>query len=62
MLVPAPTNINATAWKSAAVAVACFTGVRGAIPLAGVQLDTGLRLLLASGRPVRRVLDLGCGD
>jgi ubiquinone/menaquinone biosynthesis C-methylase UbiE len=36
--------------------------VRGAIPLAAEQLSLLLRLLDAGGRPVRRVLDLGCGD
>jgi ubiquinone/menaquinone biosynthesis C-methylase UbiE len=36
--------------------------IRGAVPLAAEQVDVMLRLLRANGRPVRRFLDLGCGD
>ena len=36
--------------------------MRAAIPLALEQIDVMLRLIAACGRPVRRVLDLGCGD
>jgi tRNA (cmo5U34)-methyltransferase len=53
---------GAGVWQSSAVAAAYLEGVRGAIPLAGELLDTMLRLIEASGAPVRRFLDLGCGD
>ena len=54
--------MDAAVWQSDEVAAAYLSGVRGAIPLAAAQIDTLLRLLVASGHPVRRVLDLGCGD
>lgn len=54
--------MDAAVWQSDEVAAAYLSGVRGAIPLAAAQIDTMLRLVEASGRPVRRVLDLGCGD
>ncbi|HTS24424.1 MAG TPA: class I SAM-dependent methyltransferase [Bryobacteraceae bacterium] len=49
-------------WKTSALVAAFLKGVRGAIPLAGEQIDVMLRLLAASGVPIRRFLDLGCGD
>jgi tRNA (cmo5U34)-methyltransferase len=49
-------------WKSAELATAFLEGVRGAIPFAQAQIDIMLRLIAASGRPISRVLDLGCGD
>lgn len=52
----------ADVWKSAAVVENFLSGVRGAIPLAGEQIDVLLRLLKAAGRPIERFLDLGCGD
>src|SRR5260221_320935 len=51
-----------TIWKSSVLAETYLTGVRGAIPLANVQLDVMLRLIAARGEPVKRFLDLGCGD
>jgi tRNA (cmo5U34)-methyltransferase len=51
-----------TVWKSPEVVKTFLTGVRGALPLAREQIDVMLRLLAASGRPVERFLDLGCGD
>ena len=54
--------MDATVWQSADLARRYLTGVRGALPLAAEQIDTLLRLIQASGIPVRRVLDLGCGD
>jgi ubiquinone/menaquinone biosynthesis C-methylase UbiE len=48
-------------WQTSAVAARYLEGVRGAIPLAGEQIDILLRLLAACG-PVSRFLDLGCGD
>lgn len=48
-------------WQSADVAKGYLEGTRAAIPLATQQIDVMLRLLRAA-RPVRRFLDLGCGD
>ncbi len=49
-------------WKSQSLAATYLEGVRAAIPLALEQIDIMLRLIAGCGRPVRRVLDLGCGD
>jgi len=49
-------------WKSQSLAATYLEGVRAAIPQALEQIDVMLRLIAACGRPVRRVLDLGCGD
>jgi tRNA (cmo5U34)-methyltransferase len=49
-------------WKASALAATYLEGVRGAIPLAQEQIDVMLRLVAASEIPVRRFLDLGCGD
>jgi ubiquinone/menaquinone biosynthesis C-methylase UbiE len=49
-------------WKSQSLAATYLEGVRAAIPLALEQIDVMLRLIGGCGRPVRRVLDLGCGD
>src|ERR1035437_2589218 len=49
-------------WKSQSLAATYLEGVRAAIPLALEQIDVMLRLIAGCGRPVRRVLDLGCGD
>jgi SAM-dependent methyltransferase len=49
-------------WKTSSLAAVYLEGVRGAIPLAGEQLEVMLRLIGARGRPIRRFLDLGCGD
>ncbi len=54
--------MDAAVWQSDEVVAAYLSGVRGAIPLAAAQIDTMLRLIGATGLPVRRVLDLGCGD
>lgn len=51
-----------TIWQSDDMALRYLEGVRGAIPLADEQFDVMLRLLSASGRPIRRFIDLGCGD
>jgi len=48
-------------WKAATLTAAFLKGVRGAIPLAMEQLDVMVRLL-AAARPIRRFLDIGCGD
>jgi ubiquinone/menaquinone biosynthesis C-methylase UbiE len=49
-------------WKSQSLAATYLEGIRAAFPLALEQIDVMLRLIAACGRPVRRVLDLGCGD
>jgi ubiquinone/menaquinone biosynthesis C-methylase UbiE len=49
-------------WKTRVAAATYLEGIRGAFPLALEQIDVMLRLIAACGRPVRRVLDLGCGD
>ena len=54
--------MDATVWQSAELSRRYLTGVRGALPLAAAQIDTLLRLLTAAAIPVRRILDLGCGD
>src|SRR5262245_60873040 len=51
-----------TIWKSSALAKSYLTGVRGAVPLAKAQLEVMLRLIAARRKPIRRFLDLGCGD
>jgi ubiquinone/menaquinone biosynthesis C-methylase UbiE len=53
---------RAEVWKSAKLARRFLTGVRGAIPLAQTQIEVMLRLLAMRRKPVRRFLDLGCGD
>jgi len=50
------------AWKNASLARTYLEGVRGAIPLAGEQLDVVLRLIAARGEGVQCLADLGCGD
>lgn len=49
-------------WKTSALTSVYLEGVRGAIPLAEQQLDVMQRLIAACASPVRRFLDLGCGD
>ncbi len=53
---------NDRVWQQSAVVGAFLEGVRGAIPLAEEQIDVMLRLIGASNQPVRKFLDLGCGD
>lgn len=54
--------MNATVWQSDALARKWLSGVRSAIPLQAERLGVTVRLLAMNGRPVRRFLDLGCGD
>jgi SAM-dependent methyltransferase len=49
-------------WKSSEVVQNFLTGVRGAVPLAGEQIDVLLRLLRLTQSQVDSFLDLGCGD
>ena len=54
--------MKSTVWQSAALARKWLSGVRSAIPLQADRLGVTVRLLAMNGRPVRRFLDLGCGD
>jgi len=49
-------------WKSAQLVRRFLSGVRGAIPFAQAQIEVMLELLATRRQPVRRFLDLGCGD
>ncbi|HRQ36861.1 MAG TPA: class I SAM-dependent methyltransferase [Chloroflexota bacterium] len=51
-----------TVWQTVELAQTYLEGVRGAIPLAEVQLEVMLRLIKWSQEEVGLVLDLGCGD
>ncbi len=48
--------------KDCSLAAVFLEGVRAAIPLAQEQIEVMLRLIAACERPVRRFVDLGCGD
>lgn len=52
---------DATIWQSPEVTRIFLKGVRGAFPYAVDQLAIMCQILRA-GRPLRRFLDLGCGD
>lgn len=49
-------------WQSAEVAHGYLEGMRGAIPLAGEQLDVMMRVIRAARPELRTFLDIGCGD
>ncbi len=49
-------------WRSETLSDLYLDHVRVAVPLADEQIDVMLRLLGASGRPLRTFVDLGCGD
>jgi tRNA (cmo5U34)-methyltransferase len=51
-----------TIWRQPIVVHAYLTGLRAAVPAAAEQIDVMLRLVAATDRPIRRVLDLGSGD
>ena len=55
-------NSGDRVWQDSKVAHNYLQGVRAAIPLASEQVEVMLRILRAREQPVRRVLDLGCGD
>lgn len=48
-------------WQSSNLTKLYLNNLRGAIPLAAEQLDVMLGIL-STGQPVRKFLDLGCGD
>ncbi|HUJ10516.1 MAG TPA: class I SAM-dependent methyltransferase [Verrucomicrobiae bacterium] len=54
--------MNDSVWKSHKLVSRYLRGVRGAIPLAQTQIEVMLQLLATRRRPIRRFLDLGCGD
>jgi tRNA (cmo5U34)-methyltransferase len=54
-------NVSAEVWKLAPV-VERFLGLRASLPLAREQIGVMLAVLASSPKPVRRFLDLGCGD
>jgi SAM-dependent methyltransferase len=56
------TQTSSEYWKDDGPVRAYLEIVRDAVPLKAQQHDIMLRLLRALERPVRRVLDLGCGD
>jgi ubiquinone/menaquinone biosynthesis C-methylase UbiE len=60
-MVQTPSSRVDTAWQASNVVSRYLNGVRGALPLATEQIEMMLTLL-ATGKPVRRFLDLGCGD
>jgi SAM-dependent methyltransferase len=49
-------------WQADKLTQTYLSGVRGAIPLAQIQIEVMLRLIDASCETVTAVLDLGCGD
>lgn len=49
-------------WKRVSLVRTFLDGVRGGIPLAAEQIDAMLRVIEASGAPVQRIADLGCGS
>ncbi|HFE65783.1 MAG TPA: class I SAM-dependent methyltransferase [Chloroflexi bacterium] len=51
-----------TVWQTDELTKKFLTGVRGAIPLADLQIDMMLRLIDRSQTAVTHFLDLGCGD
>jgi ubiquinone/menaquinone biosynthesis C-methylase UbiE len=55
---PAPGDV----WKSEELVRKYLDGIRAAIPLAAEQLDVMMRVIDASGGPVERLLDVGCGN
>jgi cyclopropane fatty-acyl-phospholipid synthase-like methyltransferase len=57
-----PTNRVDDAWKTDELVKTFLEGIRGGIPLHDVQIDVMLRLIGACKRPVKNLLDLGCGD
>jgi len=51
-----------TVWQDRTLTRTFLDGVRGGLPMAAEQIGVVVRLLAASDRRPRRVLDLGCGD
>lgn len=55
-------SVTGDVWKDPTLVTTFLTGVRAALPNATDQLDVMLRVLTFTGRPIRRVLDLGSGS
>ncbi len=55
-------TVQDTVWQTAELTQKFLSGVRGAIPLADLQIDTMLRLIDRSQTAVTHFLDLGYGD
>ena len=55
-------TVTGDVWKDQQLVTAFLTGVRAALPNAADQLEVMLRVLTFTGRPIRRVLDLGSGS
>ncbi|HID51885.1 MAG TPA: class I SAM-dependent methyltransferase, partial [Anaerolineae bacterium] len=55
-------SVTDTVWQTDELTQKFLSGVRGAIPLADLQIDTMLRLIDRSQTAVTHFLDLGCGD
>jgi ubiquinone/menaquinone biosynthesis C-methylase UbiE len=53
---------NYQVWKTAELSRNFLDGVRGAIPLAGEQIEIMLRIIKTFTGEVNNFLDLGCGD
>ena len=53
---------DSTVWQDSTLARTYLEGVRGAIPLAAEQIEIMVRLSREIERPVRRILDIGCGN
>ena len=49
-------------WQQEELAKLFLEGVRGAIPLAAVQMDMLLRIVRKTLPKIERLLDIGCGD
>ena len=54
--------VNYEVWKSKEVAEKYLCGVRGAIPLAQVQIEIMIRIINSCNINIERILDIGCGD
>lgn len=55
-------SVTGDVWKDQQLVTTFLTGVRAALPNAADQLAIMLRVLEFTQRPIRRVLDLGCGS
>lgn len=54
--------INYKVWKSKEVSEKYLSGVRGAVPLAQVQIEIMVRIVASCNMKIEKILDIGCGD
>ena len=54
--------VNYEVWKAKEVAEKYLSGVRGAVPLAQVQIEIMVRIIDSCNVKIEKILDLGCGD